>query len=77
MEEKKVQKRKERAKNGTRTSKMLSFRADELTMKILEFVENKGRLLNRLVQEWGEKHKVMMDDPHADPKENDIEEYFT
>lgn len=77
MEEMKVQKRKERAKNGMRTSKMLSFRADELTMKILGFVENKGRLLNRLVQEWGEKHKVMMDDPHADPKENDIEEYFT
>lgn len=77
MEEKKVQKRKVRAKNGTRTSKMLSFRADELTMKILGFVENKGRLLNRLVQEWGEKHKVMYDDPHADPKENDIEEYFT
>ena len=76
MEERAKQQRKQRTKNGNCTSKMMSFRCDEETAKILGFVQNKGRLLNRLVQEWGRKHKVW-DDPHADPKENDIEEYFT
>lgn len=76
MEEKKVQKRKVRAKNGEKTSKMVSFRADELTIKILRYVENKGLLINRLIKGWGYEHCVI-DDPHADPKENDIEEYFT
>lgn len=76
-QEKKTQNRKSRAKNGECKSRMMSFRADDETIKILEFVGNKGRLLNRLVQDWATKHKIMMDDPHADPRENDIEEYFT
>ena len=55
---------------------MVSFRADEATTKILDLVANKGRLINRLVQEWGRKHKIY-DDPDAPPEENLIEEYFT
>ena len=73
---KETQKRKKYAAKGERTSKMVSFRADEGTTKILDLVANKGRLINRLVQEWGRKHKVY-DDPDAPPEENSIEEYFT
>lgn len=56
---------------------MVSFRADEGTTKILDLVANKGRLINRLVQDWGRKHKIIYDDPDAPPEENSIEEYFT
>lgn len=48
----KKQLRKQRAKNGERTSKMMSFRADELVMDILNKVPNKGRLINDLVKQW-------------------------
>lgn len=50
--ETKKQQRIKRAKNGERTSKMMSFRADELTTQILAKVTNKGRLINDLVKQW-------------------------
>lgn len=71
-----TQKRRKYAAKGERTSKMVSFRADEATMTILNLVANKGRLINRLVQDWGRKHKIY-NDPDAPPEENSIEEYFT
>lgn len=70
---KKKQNRKKRVKNGERTSKMCSFRADAVTMNILTYVSNKGRLINRLIQRWGRDKGIWMDDPHADPDENDLD----
>lgn len=69
------QKRKARAANGDAQQKMMSFRADGMTVRILDFVSNKGRLINRLVQEWADKHHIL-DDPDAPPEENSIEEYM-
>lgn len=76
-EKEEKQLRKQRAKNGERTSRMMSFRADEQTLLILAKVQNKGRLINDLVKQWW-RHKpsVTLDDD-IDPSENDIEEYFT
>lgn len=69
--------RKQRAKNGERTSKMMSFRADEMTVRILAKVQNKGRLINDLVKQWWRKEPSITLDDDIDPSENDIEEYFT
>lgn len=76
MENKNTQPRKAYAKRGERTSKMVSFRADALTTKVLDYCSNKGRLINRLIQEWGRDNRIITDDD-INPKENDIEEYFT
>lgn len=69
--------RKQRAKNGEKTSKMMSFRADELTLQILAKVQNKGRLINDLVKQWWRRNPSVTLDDDIDPSENDIEEYFT
>lgn len=69
--------RKQRAKNGEKTSKMMSFRADELTLQILSKVQNKGRLINDLVKQWWRRNPSVTLDDDIDPSENDIEEYFT
>ena len=69
--------RKQRAKNGERTSKMMSFRADEQTLLILAKVQNKGRLINDLVKQWWRHKPAVTLDDDIDPSENDIEEYFT
>lgn len=71
------QQRKQRAKNGEKTSKMMSFRADELTLQILAKVQNKGRLINDLVKQWWRRNPSVTLDDDIDPSENDIEEYFT
>lgn len=76
-EEKEKQQRKQRVKNGERTSKMVSFRADELTIQILSKVANKGRLINNLVKQWWRREPPITLDDDIDPSENDIEEYFT
>lgn len=76
-EEKQKQLRKQRVKNGERTSKMVSFRADELTIQILAKVANKGRLINDLVKQWWRHSPSVTLDDDIDPSENDIEEYFT
>lgn len=76
-EEKKKQQRKQRVKNGERSSKMVSFRADELTVQILAKVANKGRLINDLVKQWWRRNPSVTLDDDIDPSENDIEEYFT
>lgn len=44
------QERKERAANGSCTSKMMSFRIDEKNVEFLATVKNKGRLINRLLE---------------------------
>lgn len=53
------QQRKERAANGGSTQKMMSFRIDGPNVDFLEGVRNKGRLINRLLDEcrlrWEEK----------------------
>lgn len=50
--------RKERAANGGSTQKMMSFRIDAENVKFLERVQNKGRLINRLLDQerehWSE-----------------------
>lgn len=74
-EEKKKQLRKQRVKNGERTSKMVSFRADELTIQILAKVANKGRLINNLVKNWWRREPSVTLDPDELPSE--IEDYFT
>lgn len=45
------QQRKERAANGGSTQKMMSFRIDGENVAFLESVQNKGRLVNRLLDE--------------------------
>lgn len=76
MEERAKQQRKQRTKNGNCTSKMFSFRADEMTLYVLAKVSNKGRLINNLVKQWW-RHERPSDllDEHADPRENDIDYY--
>ena len=71
--EKRKQLRKQRSKNGERTSKMMSFRADELVVDILSQVPNKGRLINDLVKQWW-RHEpsVTLDD---DEPPSDITDY--
>lgn len=49
MEEREKQKRKERAQNGARTSKMMSFRVDGDLLAWLNTIANKGRLINDLL----------------------------
>lgn len=63
--------RKQRAKNGERTSKMMSFRADEMTVRILSKVQNKGRLINDLVKQWWRKEPSITLDPDEPPTELD------
>lgn len=47
-----TQSRKNYSKRGTRSQKMLSFRADAETLEILEKEPNKGRAINEAVQAW-------------------------
>lgn len=61
--------RKQRAKNGEKTSKMMSFRADELTLQILAKVQNKGRLINDLVKQWWRRNPSVTLDPDEPPTE--------
>lgn len=70
-QEKKSQLRKKRAKNGERTSKMVSFRADELTVQILDKVQNKGRLINDLVKQWWRHEPSITLDEDEPPSELD------
>lgn len=63
------QQRKQRAKNGEKTSKMMSFRADELTLQILAKVQNKGRLINDLVKQWWRRNPSVTLDPDEPPTE--------
>lgn len=50
--------RKERAANGGSSQKMMSFRIDAENVMFLEQVQNKGRLINRLLDQerehWAE-----------------------
>lgn len=61
--------RKQRAKNGEKTSKMMSFRADELTLQILAKVQNKGRLINDLVKQWWRRNPSVTLDADEPPTE--------
>lgn len=70
-EKEEKQLRKQRAKNGERTSKMMSFRADEMTVRILSKVQNKGRLINDLVKQWWRKDPAITLDPDEPPTELD------
>lgn len=70
-EKEEKQLRKQRAKNGERTSKMMSFRADEMTVRILSKVQNKGRLINDLVKQWWRKEPSITLDPDEPPTELD------
>lgn len=70
-EKEEKQLRKQRAKNGERTSKMMSFRADEMTVSILSKVQNKGRLINDLVKQWWRKEPSITLDPDEPPTELD------
>lgn len=67
-------KKKQHAEQG-RGQKLMSFRADFETLKVLEAVENKGRLINELVQEWGRSRNVDESAqeyaPNDDEREND------
>lgn len=67
--EKRKQLRKQRSKNGERTSKMMSFRADELVVDILSRVPNKGRLINDLVKQWWRHEPSVTLDEDEPPSE--------
>lgn len=78
MEKQKEEKkriRREYAKRGDTNQKMISFRADFATIRALEKVRNKGRLLNDLVRAWATKRAYLGEE--IPPSEYDIEEYFT
>lgn len=74
MKEKQQRKKKDKECR----SKMVSFRADEMTLFILKKVSNKGRLINNLLKQWW-RHDRPSDllDEDAPTEENDIEEYMT
>lgn len=77
MEKKKEEKkrvRREYAKRGERSGKMMAFRADFRTIRLMENVVNKSRLINDLVTAWSEGRKYEGDE--IPPQEGDIEEYF-
>lgn len=71
MKESKKQLRKQRAKNGERSSKMMSFRADEMTLQVLAKVQNKGRLINDLVKQWWRQAPAVTLDDDEPPTEID------
>ena len=75
MADKEKQQRRQYAKRGERSGKMMSFRVDDEVLKVLNTVKNKGRLLNDLVRCWSQ-HKDY-DGDEVSPKEWDIEDYFT
>ena len=52
VNEQEKQQRKQRAKNGTRSQKMVNFRADEDVVKFLETCLNKGRAINEAIREY-------------------------
>ena len=52
-EEKKKQGRKNYAPRGTRTQKAMTFRLDNEAAEYLSTVDNKGRLINELIINWG------------------------
>lgn len=67
MEEKKERIRKDyRIKDGI-TQKLMTFRADIETLEILTSVANKGRLINRLVQEWARSRNADESETDEDP----------
>ena len=67
--------RREYAQRGTRSGKMQSFRLDWTSIKALETVKNKSRLVNDLIKAWRDGKQYEGDE--VSPKENDLEEYFT
>lgn len=73
--EKTERNRKEYAKKGERSQKMMCFRLDNDLESLLSTVKNKGRLINNLLHKYFETKSK--EDPEADPSENDIEEYMT
>lgn len=50
---------------------MVSFRADELTVQILDKVQNKGRLINDLVKQWWRHEPSITLDEDEPPSELD------
>ena len=73
MEEEK--KRKQYAKRGERTQRMMSFRCDNDVASILEKCENKGRVINEAVKEWWRSRNKEEHDHH--PDEDELADYFT
>lgn len=74
MSDKEKQQRRQYAKKGERSGKMMSFRADTDVLRVLEQARNKGRLINDLVRCWSEHRDY--DGDEVAPKEWDIEEYM-
>ena len=68
------QERKQRAKNGERTSKMCSFRLDADVVAILAQVSNKSLLINRLVREWWASRNIDESHTDVDAATHDIED---
>lgn len=66
------QARKKYAERGTRGQKSMTFRADWDVLKILEKCENKGRVINNAVKDWGRRNRVW---PDTEPSENDGHDY--
>lgn len=69
---KEKQKRRKYAERGSRSGRVMSFRADYEVCSVLSSVNNKGRLINDLVMAWarGEpyrgKERPDLTDPLAD-----------
>lgn len=73
-ENREKQVRKQRAKNGERSTKMCTFRLDADVVEILSHVKNKTLLINRLVREWWESRNVDESHTDVDPATHDIED---
>lgn len=73
-ENREKQVRKQRVKNGERTSKMCTFRLDADVVEILSHVKNKTLLINRLVREWWESRNIDESHTDVDPATHDIED---
>lgn len=69
MNEIEKQTRKEYARKGERTQKMMTFRVDADVQEILTNVANKGRLLNDLVKEWWRSRNREEHDHHPDEEQ--------
>lgn len=70
MEEQEKQTRKNYAKRGEKSQKMMSFRVDNDVWELLSKVGNKGRFLNDLVKDYfTNSNKKEIDYP---PEENNI-----
>lgn len=73
VKEEKKRVRRDNIKRGEVNQKLMSFRADFVTVRILEGVKNKGRLINDLIRAWSEGREYEGDEI---PPEEYMTDYY-